>query len=309
MVEVYFDDFKVTQVKSPVIASNDYYPFGLQFNSYSRENSLEQKYLYNGKEKQDALGLDWFDYGARMYQPDLGRWMVVDPKANKYYGLSPYNYVANIPTRLVDPNGMEIDWDVKDRRERREIRREIRELRRSSETFNTEWKQLKKSENTYTITANKNVNAYLKMDNSAGKFIEGPKGGNILINTEVLGKNNKGAILQQTVAEEATHAVQSDNGSLAGDLNKEFEAKAITGVILNEAGLYKKADKSAVDITPFMFGNGLSQGTNKISEYNNFFSVFLGIVDNTGGYNGKTTESFGAVTDDGPELLKKLIKQ
>ena len=38
--EVYFDDFKVTQVKSPVIQTDDYYPFGLTFNSYSRENTV-----------------------------------------------------------------------------------------------------------------------------------------------------------------------------------------------------------------------------------------------------------------------------
>src|SRR4051812_10563772 len=77
--EVYFDDFKVEHVKSPVIQSEDFYPFGLSFNSYNRENSLINKYLYNGKEKQDALDLGWFDYGARMYMPDIGRWGVVDP--------------------------------------------------------------------------------------------------------------------------------------------------------------------------------------------------------------------------------------
>ena len=56
-VEVFFDDFKVEQIKSPVVQTNDYYPFGLAFNSYRRENSLDQKYLYNGKELQDELNL------------------------------------------------------------------------------------------------------------------------------------------------------------------------------------------------------------------------------------------------------------
>jgi len=42
--EVYFDDFKVTHVKSPVISTDDYYPFGLTFNSYSRENSVANQY-------------------------------------------------------------------------------------------------------------------------------------------------------------------------------------------------------------------------------------------------------------------------
>ena len=40
-VEVFFDDLKVTHTKSPVIQQDDYYPFGLAFNSYKRENSVK----------------------------------------------------------------------------------------------------------------------------------------------------------------------------------------------------------------------------------------------------------------------------
>ena len=107
-VEVYFDDFKVTQTKSPVVAQDDYYPFGLTFNSYSRENSVPNQYQYNGKEKQDELDLGWLDYGWRMYQPELARWNRVDDKADKYYSLSPFNYVANNPIVFVDRQGQDI---------------------------------------------------------------------------------------------------------------------------------------------------------------------------------------------------------
>ena len=66
-------------------------------------------YKYNGKEHQDELGLDWYDYGARNYQADLGRWMNVDPLAEKYPGWSPYVYVHNNPLRYTDPTGMSAD--------------------------------------------------------------------------------------------------------------------------------------------------------------------------------------------------------
>jgi len=108
--EVYFDDFKVEHVKSPIIQSEDFYPYGLSFNSYNRENSLANKYLYNGKEIQDALGLGWFDYGARMYMPDIGRWGVVDPLSELGRRWSPYNYAFDNPIRFIDRDGMWPSW-------------------------------------------------------------------------------------------------------------------------------------------------------------------------------------------------------
>jgi RHS repeat-associated protein len=105
VVEVYFDDFKVEHVKSPIIQSQDYYPFGLTFNSYSKENSVNNPYQYNGKEKQDEVDLGWLDYGARVFMPEIGRWDVTDPYAEKYYSWTPFNYTFNNPVLFVDKDG------------------------------------------------------------------------------------------------------------------------------------------------------------------------------------------------------------
>src|SRR5690606_5573929 len=105
-VDIYFDDVTVTHTLSPIVSSGDYYPFGLTFNSYSRENSTTQDYLYNGKELQDELGMGWMDYGARMYMPEIGRWGGIDPQADHMRRHSPYNYAFDNPVRYIDPDGM-----------------------------------------------------------------------------------------------------------------------------------------------------------------------------------------------------------
>uniref|UniRef100_UPI0039A5F1E0 RHS repeat-associated core domain-containing protein n=1 Tax=Ornithobacterium rhinotracheale TaxID=28251 RepID=UPI0039A5F1E0 len=62
------------------------------------------KYKFNGKELQPETGL--YDYGARFYLPDIGRWLNIDPMAEKYSNVSPYAYVNNNPIMLIDPTGM-----------------------------------------------------------------------------------------------------------------------------------------------------------------------------------------------------------
>jgi GxxExxY protein len=109
-VEVYFDDFRVTQTKSAVIQVDDYYPFGLSISamSFQRENSLLNKYRYAAKEEQIELNLEWFDYSTRMYMPEIARWGVIDNKSEKYSLMSPYSYAANEPISVIDPDGQEL---------------------------------------------------------------------------------------------------------------------------------------------------------------------------------------------------------
>src|SRR5690606_17222792 len=63
------------------------------------------KYKYNDKEYQDELNLNLYDYGARNYDPALGRWNRIDNKAEIYYALTPYNYAGNTPVQAIDVDG------------------------------------------------------------------------------------------------------------------------------------------------------------------------------------------------------------
>jgi len=100
-VDVFFDDLKVTQVKTPIVQVED---------------SMPDQYQYNGKELQDELSLGWLDYGARMYMPELGRWGVVDPLAEKYMPTSLFAYVLNSPLLLIDPDGKRVSTNDEESR-------------------------------------------------------------------------------------------------------------------------------------------------------------------------------------------------
>ena len=104
-----------------------YYPFGLKHNAYVptrkdvkyQEQLVEKKeikqiapeegkykYLYNSKELQDELGLNWYDYQARNYDPALGRWFNIDPASELSRRFSPYTYALDNPVFFIDPDGM-----------------------------------------------------------------------------------------------------------------------------------------------------------------------------------------------------------
>lgn len=97
---------------SEIVQENNYYTFGLMQKGYnSAINGVDNKYKYNGKELQDELGLNMYDYGARNYDPALGRWMNIDPLAEQMRRWSPYNYCFDNPMHFVDPDGMgPLDW-------------------------------------------------------------------------------------------------------------------------------------------------------------------------------------------------------
>ena len=106
--DVWFDDFSISRTPSIVIQETHYDPWGLELAGLGFEYGgvKENKYLYNGKELIEDNGLEYYDYGARMYDPVIGRWGVVDPLADKMRRHSPYNYAFDNPIRFIDPDGM-----------------------------------------------------------------------------------------------------------------------------------------------------------------------------------------------------------
>jgi RHS repeat-associated protein len=100
-----------------IISEKNYYPFGLTHKGYNNvisgnSNAAADKFGFGGKELQDELGLEWMDFHARNYDASLGRWMNVDPLAEKSPDWTPFRYAYNNPVKYFDLDG-KIERDAK----------------------------------------------------------------------------------------------------------------------------------------------------------------------------------------------------
>ena len=111
---VYFDNLQVTNNHGQIMEEDHYYPFGLKIASISsrkmadpNDGSTGNKYLYNDKELIDDADLNWYDYGFRNYDPQIGRFPQLDPLTDEYPFLTPYQYASDDPIGNIDLDGLE----------------------------------------------------------------------------------------------------------------------------------------------------------------------------------------------------------
>lgn len=115
---VYFDDLSIVHIRSSLLEETHYYPFGLAMHGISSKaesfGEPKNKVKYNGIEQNTDLDLNIGEAFFRTHDPQIGRWLQVDPKADKFSNLNPYMAMGNNPISIVDPRGDEIPIKVYD---------------------------------------------------------------------------------------------------------------------------------------------------------------------------------------------------
>ena len=119
--DVFFDNLNVGINAGNILEENHYYAFGLKIAGISSKKLADQtgdeghtknEYGYNDKELFDDGDLNWVDYGFRNYDPQIGRFLQIDPLSDDYDALTPYHYAANDPVGNSDEDGLGVISDV-----------------------------------------------------------------------------------------------------------------------------------------------------------------------------------------------------
>ncbi|MCY0979413.1 RHS repeat-associated core domain-containing protein, partial [Chryseobacterium sp. CY350] len=253
-----------------VVEVNNYYPFGLMHNyTVTTMNSYQMK--YNGKELQET---GMYDYGARFYMPDIGRWGVVDPLAELMTRHSPYNYAFNNPVIFIDPDGRAPLTDYT-------VNKKTGQTKQVGET-NDDPDRIVKSDKEGNAVLDKKGNVKVEVDNIAKGILK--DGQNFKTSDNVIDVGGKG---QPTLAQAKDFAIKLSNyvgTEISGAFLSQDSSKdaAISKFYIDK---YKNNtySKSYPSLHQCYSGNNPS--------LNNFFTITDYHVHPTMGYDRRTIES------------------
>ncbi len=260
--------------------SDSYYPFGKRQAAMSYlSGSSEQRnfFLYNGKELQTDFDIDWYDYGARFYDPQLGRWHVVDPLAHKREWLLPYNFVQNNPINRIDPDGA-LDYPIVRITKQKTGKTADQRVIGTSQTTQADLYKV-------VVTDTEDANFIMEFsvtrdawvdENGSGDALNvgfEPKDGNInhFTGKVVPGGYPKGNGTEALkLTQRGSEVLHAESNQTAVDIGSRDKADVASGIMVHVAGNYEYKGKSKVAASLDCFGvcndnNSSSNPSNKAS--------------------------------------------
>ncbi|MGI0016429.1 MAG: RHS repeat domain-containing protein, partial [Nitrososphaera sp.] len=211
---------------APVRGYDDYDPWGYPLTLRTKKtpyDSLQKiaKNKFAGMVYDDEYGVNWFHTPFRPYDGLMGRWLVMDPLAQKYPSLSPYNYAANNPVLFIDANGDTIDYSALNKEQRKSFDQLIATLS-NDKRFAEVWNTLATSTGIYKIAVNESQRL----------------GGQYNRNTEATGsggtlsfKSIEPSGIENITAHEIYHAYQHDQKNPPLSVGREIEASLFADAV------------------------------------------------------------------------------
>ena len=266
----------LTNQEGSVSQTLNYLPFGEEWVDVKQDIDWPSliNYSFNAKEKDYETGFHY--YGSRYYSSELSIWNSTDPMADKYPSLTPYNYCANNPVKLIDPNGEEFDPVSKEtyiepyKREiqaRQEFINNLRGTDKWDDNYKAQYNEYTKIL-TEISTLEEDPNNIYKIQNGVnlGKDIQGEvsyggKDGNKnVINISLASKHNNVNFMMESLAHELKHAYQFYEGRLGFVIDDD--GKQIT------ASNSKHLEQEAFTRGAMFSGNTMSNNSNFRLDYN-----------------------------------------